>query len=163
MFSSERKRPAKPSRADAKGLSFIGPEVTITGDISTSAQLHVDGRITGDVQCAGLCQGKEGAVVGNIVATEARIAGLVDGTVTATSITLESSARVTGDLVYETVAIAAGAQVDGRLTRKPAVESGPKLVTASPVKALPGAGAAENDEAGGEGTELFSPPRAAAS
>ena len=48
MFSSNKqapKAPAKPGKSGPPGLSFIGAEVVISGDITTSAQLHVDGRL----------------------------------------------------------------------------------------------------------------------
>lgn len=107
--------------ARAKGgatLSFIGAEAVVNGDIRTSAQLHIDGSVVGDVDCAMLIQGKGGKVAGNIVAEEAQIAGLVEGTVTAGILVLEASARVTGDVFYETVSIAAGAEIEGRFTRR---------------------------------------------
>ncbi|HYD37468.1 MAG TPA: polymer-forming cytoskeletal protein [Allosphingosinicella sp.] len=102
-------------------MSFIGPEVVISGDVATSAQLHVDGRIDGHVRCAQLCQGASGIVAGDIVAEEARIAGLVQGTVNAATVIVETSGRITGDVSYDTISIAAGAQIDGRLGRREAL------------------------------------------
>jgi hypothetical protein len=57
-------------------------------------------------------------VRGNIVAGEARIAGLVDGAIEAGTLSLEHSARVTGDMLYETLSIAGGAEVEGRFKRR---------------------------------------------
>ena len=99
-------------------FSFIGPEVTVTGDISTPGAIHVDGNVTGDIRCGTLTQGEGGAVRGNIVASEARLAGLIDGGVEAGILTLEASARITGDVLYETLAVAAGAEVEGRFRRR---------------------------------------------
>ncbi len=101
-------------------FSFIGPEVSVTGDIVTSGQLHIDGTVTGDVRCGSLSQGETGAVHGNIFAGEARLAGLVDGAVEAGTLALEPSARVTGDVLYEALSIATGAEVDGRFRRRKA-------------------------------------------
>lgn len=146
MFSRATKMPRGGNDGRAKGapsgLSFIGPEVTVSGDVSTAAQLHVDGRVDGDVRCGVLCQGKSGTITGNIAAGQARLAGLVDGTVNAETVVLEETARVTGDVTYETISIAAGAQVEGRLSRRPGAplkaESGPTLV-ATPLDSKPGA------------------------
>jgi cytoskeletal protein CcmA (bactofilin family) len=99
-------------------FSFIGAEVCVTGDISTPGELHVDGTVTGDVRCAALTQGPTGAIHGNIVAEEVRLAGLVDGAVEAGALALEASARVTGDVLYESLGIAPGAQIEGRLKRR---------------------------------------------
>jgi cytoskeletal protein CcmA (bactofilin family) len=151
MFS--RNQPAakaapKPVKGGAPGLSFIGAEVVISGDVTTTAQLHVDGRVDGSVRCAQLCQGAGGVIAGDIVADEGRIGGLVEGTVNAGTLVIEASARVAGDVTYETISIAAGARIDGRLARRQAIASAEVLI-ATP--APPG-------QARGDGAELF--PRA---
>lgn len=125
MFSRGSKAPV---RGQGKGatFSFIGAEVSVTGDIDTPGQLHVDGKVTGDVRCATLSQGESGAVSGNIVAAEACLAGLVDGTVEAGTLILEATARVTGDILYETLTIATGAQIEGRFKRRKGADDGSK-------------------------------------
>ena len=145
--------PAKPGKAGPPGLSFIGPEVVISGDLTTGAQLHVDGRIDGHVRCAQLCQGATGVIAGDIVADEARIGGLVQGTVSAATLVIEASARVTGDVTYQTISIAAGARIDGRLARRDALVS-TDLLIATPARA----DQAEPDAAAKSDSELF--PRA---
>jgi cytoskeletal protein CcmA (bactofilin family) len=123
MFS----RTNQAASAKAKrGTSFsvIGPDVVVTGDLTTGENLQVSGRIDGDVRCAELHQAANGAIAGNIVAVEARLAGLVDGTVTAGTVVLEASARVTGEVCYTTLSIESGARVDGRFEYR-AVEPDP--------------------------------------
>jgi cytoskeletal protein CcmA (bactofilin family) len=153
MFSrnSNTAGAAKPSRSGAPGLSFIGPEVTIGGDVTTAAQLHVDGRIEGHVRCAGLSQGAGGTIAGNITAEEARIAGLVEGTVEAKTLIVEASGRVTGDVTYETISIAAGAQIEGRLARRAALTTAvdaPAMLIATPKDAPAGKNGADLFPAG---------------
>ena len=99
-------------------FSYLGSEVTVTGNIATESELHLDGKVTGDVRCGALTQGQSGEVRGNIHAGEARLAGLVDGAVEAGTLTLEPSARVTGDILYESLSVAAGAEVEGRFQRR---------------------------------------------
>lgn len=150
----------KASKAGPPALSFIGPEVVISGDFATSAQVHVEGRIDGDVRCGQLCQGGSGIIAGDIVADEARIAGLVQGTVTAAIVIVEPTGRVTGDVSYDTISIAAGAQIDGRLARREALgQSAPVLIaTAAPAPAAaePESGAEPPAKAAG-GVDLFPP------
>ena len=107
--------PPKAAKSGPPGLSFIGPEVVVSGDVATSAQLHVDGRIDGCVRCAQLCQGGTGVIAGDIIADEARIGGLVQGPVNARTLIIEGTGRIMGDVTYETISIAAGAQIEGRL------------------------------------------------
>lgn len=99
-------------------FSFIGAEVCVTGDVSTPGELHIDGTVTGDVKCGALTQGPTGAIHGNIVAEDVRLSGLVDGAVEAGMLSLEASARVTGDVTYESLAVATGGQIEGRLKRR---------------------------------------------
>lgn len=104
--------------SDGGIFSYLGSEVTVTGDIATESELHLDGKVNGDVRCGALTQGQSGEVRGNIRAAEARLAGLVDGAVEAGTLTLEASARVTGDILYESLSVAAGAEVEGRFKRR---------------------------------------------
>jgi cytoskeletal protein CcmA (bactofilin family) len=137
MFSSRSKAGPAGSKGGRSTFSFIGPEVTVTGDVASAGQLHIDGRVDGDVRCATLIQGESGTIAGNIVADEARLAGLIDGAVSAGTLVLEPSARVTGDVLYETLTIATGAQIDGRFKRRPAEAAGPRdsaAASAPPVK-----------------------------
>jgi len=117
-------RGQKAHGAEDGKFSFIGAEVTVTGDIETAGRLHIDGKVTGDIRCALLTQGENGVVHGNITADDARLAGLVDGAVEAGMLQLEASARVTGDVLYETVGIATGAQVEGRFKRRRGANDG---------------------------------------
>src|SRR3954464_2573934 len=106
MFSSKQANAAaRPVRNGAQPMSIIGSEVIISGDLATDAQLHVDGRIDGNVRCAQLIQGADGIISGNIVADEARLAGTVEGTVSAATIAIEATARILGDIAYDTIAI----------------------------------------------------------
>ena len=68
---------------------------------------------------------------GNITAEEAKVAGTVTGTVAAKVLTIEASARITGDLSYDFVSVETGAQVDGRGKRLSRDEPGGLKLIAS--------------------------------
>jgi len=124
MFTIGRKAGGASARGTGKqgpgGLSFIGPDVVVSGDVASAGQVHIDGRVDGNVRCDTLIQGEGGTIAGHIIADTAHLSGLVDGTVKARLVTLEPSARVTGDVAYETLSIVAGAAIEGRLTRQDA-------------------------------------------
>ena len=44
----------KPMANNSATFSVLGTDVTITGDIEASADLHVDGTVKGDLSCASL-------------------------------------------------------------------------------------------------------------
>ena len=108
----------RPTTRSGNGtMSFLDAEVTVTGNIEGQGNLHIDGRVDGDVTCATLIVGNNGQVNGNITADDAKIAGTINGTVAAKVLTIEASARITGDLSYDSVSVETGAQVDGRVKR----------------------------------------------
>lgn len=112
-------------------LSFIGSEVTITGNVNASGDIHVDGTIEGDLTCGQLILGGSGRVKGNITAQRATLGGTVEGSVNAGELLVERSAQLSGDLSYDSVSIETGAKVDGRLTQRTSAASNElKLVSA---------------------------------
>ncbi|OYY89250.1 MAG: hypothetical protein B7Y45_12835 [Sphingomonas sp. 28-66-16] len=108
--------PAPTPAAGKRGMfSVLGPDVIITGNIVATADLHIDGRVDGDVDCGSLVQGTDSRVAGNVRAETARLAGSIEGTVSVRQLTVERAARITGDVEYENISIENGASIDGRL------------------------------------------------
>jgi len=123
MFGNKTRddRPAMPLANGSNGkrgmFSVIGADVVISGSIKASAELHVEGRIEGDVDCAALIQGAESQIVGGVTAETARIAGAIEGAVHVRQLTVERTARITGDVEYENITIENGGHIDGRMRR----------------------------------------------
>lgn len=130
MFGkSERSTPMPTSvSTSSANLSFIGADVTITGNIGGKGSLHIDGRVDGDVGCATVTLGQNGAIHGNLTAEDARIAGSIEGTVAAKSLVIDATARITGDLSYDAVSIETGAIVEGRVKRLTRDDTALKLI-----------------------------------
>lgn len=125
MFSksSKSQRPVSPTSATGAKhtpFSLIGSDVTITGNLSASVDLHVDGVVDGDIGCAALVQGPDSRISGHVTAQSARLAGRVDGSITAQDLIVESTARITGDVRYRTITIAPGSRIEGRFTHEDA-------------------------------------------
>ena len=130
MFS---KKPDSTDRQPGSGMatdatfSVLGPDIAITGDLMAKADLHLDGKVGGDISCAALVQGETSEITGAVVAQTARIAGKIRGSITAEVLVILRSARIEGDVSYGALTIEEGAQVDGKFTPR-AVE--PKLMLA---------------------------------
>jgi cytoskeletal protein CcmA (bactofilin family) len=139
MFSSKQPAAGARTRSGAPHLSFIGTEVTVSGDLASDAQFQIDGRIDGNVRCASLSQGPEGTIAGNIFAEEVRLAGTVEGMVAAGTVVIEATARILGDVAYDTISIEAGATIEGRLGRRAALGlgDGTQPLIATPVSFSP--------------------------
>lgn len=121
MFSKSKdesagksQRPAKPGAA----LSIVAADVRITGNIEASGEIQLDGHVEGDVMCGALSMGESGSVTGQIRADQATIRGTVNGTIRARSLVFERSARITGDIVHESISIEVGAHVEGRIINR---------------------------------------------
>lgn len=99
-------------------FSVIGADVTIKGDINASADLHVDGRVEGDIACASLVQGETSVIEGSIHAETARLSGRVAGSIHARELVILRTARVEGDVHYDALTIEQGAEVDGRFSHR---------------------------------------------
>uniref|UniRef100_UPI0035CBA451 bactofilin family protein n=1 Tax=uncultured Sphingomonas sp. TaxID=158754 RepID=UPI0035CBA451 len=109
-------QPLSTAAGGKRGVfSLIGPDVVITGNIAASADLHIGGRVAGDVRCANLVQESDSHIEGAIDADTARIAGSITGSVSVRTLTIERAARIVGDLAYESITIEPGAVINGRL------------------------------------------------
>lgn len=123
-------------------FSVIGPDVTITGDIEASVDLHVDGAVKGNIACASLVQGEGSRIEGEIKAESARLSGEVHGTVEVRDLIVLKSARLNGDVGYDTLTIEQGAAVDGRFAPLRA------KTAAQPANGKAAASATSSDQAG---------------
>lgn len=122
MFNSRTPDGGPTPATGAKHVPFslFGGDVTVTGDVSASVDLHIDGKVTGDVACAALVQGTDSVIRGAVTARTARIAGTIEGSITADELVVERSARIIGDCTYGSLNVDPGATIDGRMTPKAA-------------------------------------------
>ena len=138
MFSKKPESTDRPSGSSAMAgstFSVLGPDIVIKGDVTAKADLHLDGRIDGDLSCADLVQGETSEVSGTVVAESARIAGKIKGSISAGVLVILKSARIEGDVTYGTLTIEEGAQVNGKFTPR-AAELEPKLMLAGGTEAV---------------------------
>lgn len=122
-------------------FSVIGSDVTIKGDISASVDLHIDGKVEGDIACASLVQGEASTIAGGVTAETARLSGRVEGSIRAKELVILKSAKIHGDVHYDALTIEQGAEVDGRF----APNSAQRQPAATP--ATPKAPAADDAQA----------------
>ena len=132
MFSKKPDSTDRPSGNAAMSdstFSVLGPDIAIKGDLTATKDLHLDGRIDGDIKCAALVQGVSSEVTGTVIADSARVAGTIKGSITAGVLVILKTARIEGDVAYQSLTIEEGAQVNGRFAPRQ-VEAEPKLTLA---------------------------------
>ncbi|WP_246087267.1 bactofilin family protein [Sphingorhabdus contaminans] len=99
-------------------FSIIASDVEIVGNLNARVDLHIDGKIQGDVTCGNLVQGEGSIIAGKVIAESARLSGSVEGSIEANDLVIESTARITGDVVYTNLTIAPGGQIEGKFRHK---------------------------------------------
>ena len=111
-------------------FSIIASDVEIVGNLSARVDLHIDGKVQGDVTCGNLVQGEGSFIAGKVTADSAKLSGHVEGSIEANDLVIESSARIKGDVVYSNLTIAPGGQIEGKFSHKSAAKPS---ISGSPV------------------------------
>ena len=106
--------------ASSGNTTLISSETTITGDITFTGQLDIEGTVVGSVQGASgdavLRVVSGGRVAGEIKVPHATVNGKVEGDVHSSErLVLSEQAVIDGDVYYNLIEMAAGAKVNGGL------------------------------------------------
>jgi cytoskeletal protein CcmA (bactofilin family) len=133
---------AEDNVVEAHAPSVIGAGISITGNIEATDDLHVEGKVTGDVRCATLMLGERSLIKGSIYASRVHAAGTVEGSIETGDLAVEASARIAGDVTYTRVRIAAGGIVQGQMKHKSAPEEESDTSKLRLVEAQPNAASA---------------------
>ncbi|MDX2219419.1 MAG: polymer-forming cytoskeletal protein [Burkholderiales bacterium] len=127
-------KPNKPSPID----SLIGAGSVITGDITFSGGLRVDGQVKGNIRATGnkpgtLVLSEMAKIEGEIEVAHVVINGTVAGPVRASEyLELLPKARVTGDVSYKSIEIHVGAIVMGRMIHENREQRDEKIIELKP-------------------------------
>ncbi|HJT06163.1 MAG TPA: polymer-forming cytoskeletal protein [Stellaceae bacterium] len=102
--------------------SILSSDLKIEGDVVSQGDLHINGSIKGDVVAHRLTLGEGGSITGTVEVDVAVIAGNLAGQITATSVTLASTARVVADITHVSLLIEEGAVFEGFSRRVDTIE-----------------------------------------
>src|SRR4028118_2077147 len=69
------------NKGEKNQMSVIGADIVITGNIEASVDLHIEGKVNGDVRCATLILGEASSIEGRIHAERIRASGTVTGSI----------------------------------------------------------------------------------
>jgi cytoskeletal protein CcmA (bactofilin family) len=114
-------------------ISTIGEDLTITGNVTSKGELHLNGQIQGDVHCVALVLGETAQFEGSVVAEDVMLRGRLIGSVRALRVMLQSQAHVEGNLFHKSLAIDQGTHFEGesRPSENPLLAS-PEVPTVEP-------------------------------
>ncbi|HMO71993.1 MAG TPA: polymer-forming cytoskeletal protein [Paracoccaceae bacterium] len=99
------------------GRSVLSADLRIVGDLTAEGTVEILGEVEGSVRAKALVVAQEGRLSGTVTADTVEIRGRMQGSVACTSLSLRSSADVTSEVVYQTLAIESGATVEGAFRR----------------------------------------------
>jgi cytoskeletal protein CcmA (bactofilin family) len=117
MFGQDKKGKAPSARVD----TIVGQNTRIDGDVHFSGGLLVDGTVKGGViaeedSASVLTVSEHGTIEGDVHVPNVILNGSVTGDVRSPErIELAAKARVTGDVYYNLIEMAMGAEVNGSL------------------------------------------------
>ena len=120
MFGSKD----KPSRPTMDIDTLIGARTRIEGNIQFSGGLRIDGCVQGTLVSEGdqqsvLMLSEKGIIEGEVRAPHVVINGTLKGDIVASErVELAPQARVTGNIYYKILEMAAGAEVSGQIVRQ---------------------------------------------
>jgi len=105
--------------------TMIGSNSKVDGDLEFSGGCHVDGTVKGCVSAdsdgeSELSIAESGTVEGGVSVPYVRLYGMVRGDVVASKrVELGSTARVIGNVYYNLIEMAIGAEINGKLVHQP--------------------------------------------
>ena len=129
MFGSKKDKRAKSSKPKPAASSIdtlIGSNTRVNGDMEFSGGLHIDGYIKGNIQAelesnSVLRISEIGVVEGSVSVPQVILDGTVKGDVSAKErVELGKNARVIGNVFYNLIEMAIGAEINGKLIHEPA-------------------------------------------
>lgn len=109
-------RTAQPRRTSGIA-SVIGTDLSITGNLESTGELHIEGAVQGDIQAARIVVGEQANVTGSLVADEIVISGNVQGSIRGNHVTFQAASRVEGDVYHKSLTIEQGAYFEGKSRR----------------------------------------------
>ena len=122
--------------------ALVGGSTRVNGDIHFEGGFHVDGHVNGNVHAdpdtkAVLTVSEQGCIEGSVNVPHVVLNGTVKGDVCAGQrVELGSSARVIGNVYYNLIEMAIGAEINGKLIHEPAGTS-KKPASTAPSKPAP--------------------------
>ena len=119
--------PATLRARKAMAASLLGPDLVFEGALSGAGEVHVDGRIVGDVKVGRLVVGEVGAIEGVVEAESVDVRGRVIGSITADRVRIAATAHVEADIVHRQLSMEVGAFFEGRCTQAAEGEAAPSL------------------------------------
>lgn len=100
----------------AKNTAYIPKDMVITGNVVTTSDINVAGKIVGDITCEGDVA-LSGIIYGNVTVSNLKLdQGILEGEIHAKeNVTLEGASSIKGNLSAKTLSVHMGASIHGKV------------------------------------------------
>lgn len=111
--------------------TLVGPNTKVSGDVTFAGGCHIDGTVRGNVSAevdsnSALSVSEDGHIEGGVTVPYVVLHGIVRGDVFASQrVELGPTARVIGNVYYNLIEMAIGAEINGKLVHQ---HEGPALL-----------------------------------
>ena len=106
-------RPPLGSPRTYSGPSIISSALVVVGRLESAGDIQVDGKVEGDIRGQAVRIGSTAVVKGTVTGEVVELAGTLDGKIEARSAVLGKTARMTGDIIHQTLQIDEGSYFNG--------------------------------------------------
>jgi cytoskeletal protein CcmA (bactofilin family) len=116
--------PGVQSSASARGeRSYFAAGARLSGDLSVPGVLELLGQFDGKMSADAVVIEESGSAVGEIHAASVAVKGRFEGKIFGGDVKLHAGAKASGEIVYQTLSIESGAEVNSSCSRKKANET----------------------------------------
>ena len=128
---------SKPKETEVPSINLLSLGTVVKGEIKLNGDFRIDGMFIGSINCKGkVVVGSSGVIEGEIICQNADFSGEVKATVrVAELLTLKESAKFTGDITTNKLAIEPGAKFSGQCVMD---NTGIKMAPAPEISDEPG-------------------------
>jgi cytoskeletal protein CcmA (bactofilin family) len=105
--------------------TLVGANTRLSGDIYFVGGCHVDGTVNGNINAdpdsnSALSVSEDGSIEGGVTVPYVTLSGIIKGDVFANQrVELGATARVIGNVYYNLIEMAIGAEINGKLIHQP--------------------------------------------
>ncbi len=113
LFNSKQPAEIQTRSGESIQHSIIPAGMQISGDLISTGDINVKGKIEGNITCRTLTLEGEPIIDGSVRAETIRICGCYNGDILAKKVTLTKTAKMVGNIHYEVLEMEVGASFEG--------------------------------------------------
>ena len=98
--------------------TYLSSDLKLEGDIKSQGDIEIDGDVKGQVTAKSVNVLGAGNVDGPVSSDALSVEGKVNGSVNTNDLTIAATGQMKADVVYQSIATAKGAKVEGKLKTK---------------------------------------------